>query len=98
MTSSSQPTIGPYILVLVGIVITAVAIGKALGTLNRYHMRLTGLDRGRRHHRNWNRSMRDARQSTRERGLLEPIMAWSVGIALVLFGFWFFAFAGSSIG
>ncbi len=98
LTSSSQPTIGPYLAVLVGIVITAVVIGKVLGTLNRLHMRYTGLDKGRQHHRAWNRSMRDARVSSRERGVLEPVMAWSVGIAMLAFLVWFFVFAGSSIG
>lgn len=98
MTSSSQPSIGPYLLVLVGIVITAVVVGKALGALNRTHMRYTGLDKGRHHHRSWNRSMRDARQSSRERGVLEPVMAWSVGFAMLAFLVWFFGFAGSSIG
>ena len=42
MTDSTQPSLGPYLLVLVGMVLTAVAIGKVLGMVNRTHMRITG--------------------------------------------------------
>jgi hypothetical protein len=84
MTSSSQPSLGPYLLVLVGMVLTAVVIGKFLG-----------IDR--REHATWNRSMRGERKSVNDRGVLEQVMLISVGCALVLFGIWFFGFAGSSL-
>jgi hypothetical protein len=97
MTSSSQPSIGPYLLVLVGMTVTAVVIGKALGSINRTHMRVTGRLRERREHATWNRSMRGERSSTRDRGVLDSVMMISVSVALVLFGIWFFGFAGSSL-
>ena len=97
MTSSSQPSLGPYLLVLVGMAVTAVIIGKFLGVINRLHMQVTGRLHDRREHATWNRSMRGERRSTTDRGVLEQVMAISVGIALVLFGIWFFAFAGSSL-
>jgi hypothetical protein len=97
MTSSSQPSLGPYLLVLVGMVLTAVVVGKFLGVVNRMHMRVTGRLHDRREHATWNRSMRGERRSTTDRGVLEQVMAISVGCALVLFGIWFFAFAGSSL-
>jgi hypothetical protein len=97
MTDSSQPSLGPYLLVLVGMVLTAVAIGKFLGMVNRTHMRLTGRLHDKREHATWNRSMRGERTSTNDRGVLEQVMAVSVSCALVLFGIWFFAFAGSSL-
>jgi hypothetical protein len=97
MTDSSQPSLGPYLLVLVGMALTAVVIGKGLGKVNRAHMRLTGRLSDKREARSWNKSMRGERQSTSDRGVLEQVMAISVGCALVLFGIWFFAFAGSSL-
>jgi hypothetical protein len=97
MTDSSQPSLGPYLLVLVGMALTAVAIGKFLGMVNRTHMRVTGRLHDRREHATWNRSMRGERKSTNDRGVLEQVMAISVSCALVLFGIWFFAFAGSSL-
>jgi MFS family permease len=97
MTSSSQPSIGPYLLVLVGMVITAVVIGKLLGSVNRAHLRVTGRLDDRREHATWNRSMRDGRKSSRDRGVLDQVMLISVSAALVVFGIWFFGFAGSSL-
>src|SRR3954453_6342673 len=97
MTSSRQPSLGPYLLVLVGMVLTAVVIGKFLGVVNRTHMRVTGRLTNKRDHATWNRSMRGERRPTNDRGVLEHVMLISVGCALVLFGVWFFAFAGSSL-
>src|SRR3954467_6441517 len=42
MTGSPPPSIGPYLLVLAGTIVSMVIIGKGLGTLNRMHMRVTG--------------------------------------------------------
>jgi len=97
MTSSSQPSLGPYLLVLVGMALTAVVVGKFLGIVNRTHMRVTGRVSDKREHATWNRSMRGERTSTTDRGVLEQVMAISVSCALVAFGIWFFAFAGSSL-
>jgi hypothetical protein len=97
MTSSSQPSIGPYLLVLVGMVVTAVVIGKFLGSVNRLHMRVTGRLDEKRYHATWNRSMRGERNTGQDRGVLDQVMMVSVSVAFVLFGIWFFAFAGSSL-
>jgi hypothetical protein len=97
MTKSSQPSLGPYVLVLVGMALTAVVVGKFLGIVNRAHMRITGRVADKREPAKWNRSMRGERQSTADRGVLEQVMAISVSFALVLFGIWFFLFAGSSL-
>lgn len=98
MTSSSQPSIGPYLLVLVGMALTAVVIGKGLGKVNRVHMRVTGRLRTRREPAAWNRSMRGERVRTRDRGVLDSVMLISVSAAFTIFAIWFFGFAGSSIG
>jgi hypothetical protein len=97
MTSSSQPSLGPYLLVIVGMAITAVVVGKFLGMVNRTHMRVTGRMHDKREHATWNRSMRGERKAVNDRGVLEQVMMISVGCALVVFGIWFFAFAGSSL-
>jgi hypothetical protein len=97
MTNSSQPSLGPYLLVLVGMALTAVVVGKFLGIVNRTHMRVTGRMHDKRDHATWNRSMRGERRSVNDRGVLEQVMAISVSCALVVFGIWFFAFAGSSL-
>jgi hypothetical protein len=98
MTNSSQPSIGPYLLVLAGTIVSMIVIGKLLGTLNRMHMRVTGRLRDKREQATWMKSMRGERRGThQDRGVLDGVMMISVAIALALFGIWFFAFAGSSL-
>jgi hypothetical protein len=99
IADSSQPSLGPYLLVLFGLPIGMAIIGKGLGMLDRAHQRLTGIgdESGRRRAASWNRSMRGERGSTRRGGVLDRVMIVSVGMALLAFGIWFFAFAGSSL-
>jgi hypothetical protein len=93
MADSSQPSAGLYLLVLVGIVVSMAILGKALGIANRTHMEITGNLPQKREQTIWLRSMRAEREVNREHGVLGLVMVWSVSIALVLFGIWFFLFA-----
>jgi hypothetical protein len=97
LADSSQPEIGSYAIVMVGIPITMVLVGKVLFGLNQLHADLTGTATATRVHAAWLRSMRDERGSTRPRTVLDVVMVWSVGIAVVLMAFWFFFIAGSSL-
>lgn len=93
MAESSSPSLGPYMLVLVGTIVTVVLLGKALGVLNRVHGQMTGRMPRRREQTVWMRSMRGEREVRREHGVLGTVMAISVSIALVAMGIWFFFFA-----
>jgi hypothetical protein len=93
MAESSSPSLGPYMLVLVGTIVTVVVLGKTLGVLNRVHGGLTGRMPRRREQTVWMRSMRGERDVRREHGVLGTVMATSVSIALVAMGIWFFFFA-----
>jgi hypothetical protein len=98
MTSSTQPSAGPYLLVLAGTVVTMIVLGKALGSLNRAHQRVIGAEEERRRQATWMKSMRGERQAVeRPQGVLEVVMLVSVGLALAAMAVWFFAFAGSSL-
>ncbi len=97
MTSSSQPSIGPYLLVLVGTVVTMVVIGKGLGRLNALYDRITGQGSDVRVQLPWLRSMRGERMSTSRTTVLDIVMIVSVALALVVMGIWFLFFAGSSL-
>jgi len=97
LADSSKPSMGPYVLILVGLVVGMMAVGKLLGALDRYHGRVTGLDDGKPQQAAWMKSMRGDRERKRRRSVLDSVMIISVGVALVLFGIWFFAFAGSSL-
>jgi hypothetical protein len=93
LADSSQPSLGMYLLVLVGIIVSMAVIGKLLGWLNRTHQVLTGRLPRRREQTVWLKSMRAERDAQREHGVLGLVMAWSVSVALTLFGIWFFFFA-----
>ena len=93
IADSSQPSIGLYLLVLVGIIVSMALLGKGLGTVNQIHMGITGTLPEKREQTIWLRSMRGEREVRRQTGVLGLVMAWSVSVALLLFGIWFFLFA-----
>ena len=97
IANSASPSVGPYLLVFLGLPVGMAVIGKLLGYLDRAHSRLTGRTDDTRRSAAWLRSMRGERTSTRRGGVLDKVMLISVGVAVVLFAIWFFGFAGSSL-
>jgi hypothetical protein len=97
LADTSAPSLGPYLLVFLGLPIGMAVMAKLLAMLDRAHQRLTHAGDERPQQATWLRSMRGERSSTRRRGVLDTVMIVSVGLALVAFGIWFFAFAGSSL-
>jgi hypothetical protein len=97
LADTSAPTLGPYLLVFIGLPIGMAVMGKLLGWLDRVHQAYTRTGDDRPVQAPWMRSMRGERGSTRRRGVLDTVMIVSVGIALAGFGIWFFGFAGSSL-
>ena len=98
LTDSSQPSMGPYLLILVGLPAGMFVIGKALGALDRAHGRITGrLDDGPQRAA-WLQSMRDERgPRRRRRSVLDTVMIVSVLAAVVAGAVWFAVFAGSPL-
>ena len=97
LADTSGPTLGPYLLVFIGLPIGMAIMAKLLGYLDQVHQSYTRTGDDRPVQAPWMRSMRGERGSTRKRGVLDTVMIVSVGLALVLFGIWFFGFAGSSL-
>jgi hypothetical protein len=97
LVDSSQPSMGPYVLVLVGIPATMIAMGKVLAILDRTYGRVTRAAPRARVPLAWHRSLRGDREPARGRSVLDIVMVASVALALVCFGVWFFLFAGSSL-
>jgi hypothetical protein len=91
-----NPSMGPYLLVLIGLPIGMAVIGKGLGALNRAHIRVTGAETDA-YRPGWTRSMRGERKVERRNGPLDRVMVVSVALAGVAFAVWFFGFAGSSL-
>jgi hypothetical protein len=94
---TTQPTLGPYLLILFGVPISMFLWGKLLYRLNSVYERVTGQVSEVRVQLPWHRSMRGERVAARRTTVLELVMVCSVSSALVLFGIWFFFFAGSSL-
>jgi hypothetical protein len=97
IAKSSQPSMGPYLLILVGIPASMIVVGKLLSRLNRTYGAVTGAPPAARSRNAWMKSLRGERDSGRPRTMLDVVMVWSVALALVCFAIWFFAFAGSSL-
>ena len=93
IANSSQPQLGLYVLILVGIVVSMIVLGRILGRLNVVHQRLTGRLPERREQTMWLRSMRGEREVNRDSGVLGTVMVISVGLAMLAAGIWFFFFA-----
>jgi hypothetical protein len=97
LTDSSQPSMGPYVLVLVGIPATMIATGKVLAVLDRAYGRVAGTAQRGRVQSPWHRSLRGDRRPARGRSVLDVVMVTSVALAVACFAVWFFLFAGSSL-
>jgi len=97
MVDTSQPTLGPYILIIIGIPITMFIFGRALFTLDRAFEKVTGRGSETEFRAPWLKSMRGERTTKRRMSVLEGVMIVSVSLALLCFGAWFFLFAGSSL-
>jgi hypothetical protein len=93
---TSQPTFGPYLLVLVATPLSMWLWAKLLFRLNGLYARVTGQTYEVRTQLPWHKSLRDQR-STRPTTVLDLVMMISVSLALTAFGIWFFFFAGSSL-
>jgi hypothetical protein len=96
LADTPNPSMGPYLLVLIGLPVGMAVIGKGLGALNRAHIRVTGAEVDA-YRPGWTRSMRAERKTDRRGGVLDRVMIISVALAGIAFAVWFFGFAGSSL-
>jgi hypothetical protein len=96
LADTPNPSMGPYLVVLIGLPIGMAVVGKGLGALNRAHIRLTGTEVDE-YRPGWTRSMRGERTVERRGGVLDRVMIVSVVVAGIAFAVWFFGFAGSSL-
>jgi hypothetical protein len=97
LVSSSQPSMGPYLVVVVGVVVTVALDAVLIARLNRQYERVTGSPGNVRVQLPWMKSMRGEREEPRGMSMLDAILILSVTLAGIAFGLWFFVFAGSSL-
>jgi hypothetical protein len=93
---STQPTMGPYLVLLFGIPVGMVLIGRFLGFMDRHYNSRTKTNVTR-YRAVWLRSLRAEAQRDSKWRVLDVVMLWSVSMAGLFMAVWFFLFAGSSI-
>lgn len=98
LAATQFPSIGPYILVLIGIVITILCTAWVIGRLNDLYVSLTGTHTVAPLRAAWLRSARDTKREYGQPRLVEVILILSAILALSAFVFWFLFYAGSPIG
>ena len=90
-----DPQMGPYALMLVGITLTCVVLGKGISIVHRHYERITGTTPTIRLIQPWRRSLRGGRSQKRETdgrrevNALDVIMVISVCLTVITFTTWF---------
>ena len=97
LVNSSQPSMGPYLVVVVGVATTVVLDALLISRLNQQYERVTGGRGEVRVQLPWMKSMRGEREAPRSVTVLDAILIFSVTLAGLTFAVWFFLFAGSSL-
>ena len=90
---SSEPSLGPYVAVLVGIPVAMALFGRGLTWLNGLYGRVTRTTPQVVVRAPWHRSMRDGRDTGHPRSVLNVVMVVSVACALLAVGLWFLLIA-----
>ena len=102
LADTSAPTLGPYLLVFIGLPIGMAVMAKLLGYLDRVHQSYTRTGDDRPQQAPWMRSMRGEREDyMRKRhgtSAIERVVVYSVSAAVLVFNVWFFFFSGSPMG
>jgi len=98
IVDSSQPSMGPYMLVAVGILVSVILDAMLLSRLNRRYQRVTGTDGAVQVRLPWLRSMRGERDSGLQTTVLDVILVATVAVAGFAAFVWFILFAGNPLG
>jgi hypothetical protein len=97
LVSSSQPSMGPYAVVAIGIVASVVIDAMILSRLNRTYQRVTDTDGQVRIQLPWLKSMRGEREAPRQTTVLDIILVGSVTLAGLTMLLWWVFLAGSPL-
>ncbi len=97
LAHSQFPSMGPYLIVIVGIIVTVLIDAWIIGRLNDIYVRVTGSNRIVASRPGWLKSMRDAAPVRNSVTVVEAVMMSSVMLAGLALMIWFFLLAGSPI-
>jgi hypothetical protein len=97
LAHSQFPSMGPYLIVIVGIIVTVLIDAWIIGRLNDIYVRVTGSNRLVQTRPNWLKSMRDTGPVHNSVTVVEAVMMASVLLAALALVTWFFLLAGSPL-
>ena len=98
ISTTQQPSGGPYMVVFVGIVCSIIAMAWLLSRLNRLYVRITGSHQlPARYLPAWRKSLSDERSNPHGMSVLEAVILFSVVLAGLAMAAWFFVVAGSPL-
>lgn len=97
MTVTTQPSLGPYLLIIFAMPASMVLFARLLFRLDAVFGRLTGRPPQLRVRAPWLKSLRAERPSQRRLTVLEVLMIISVSMALIAIAGWFLLFAGDPL-
>jgi hypothetical protein len=97
VSHSQFPSMGPYLVVVFGIIVTVIVDAWLIGRLNDIYVRVTGSNRLVSERPGWLKSMRDAAPAQGSVTVVEAVMMSSVVLAGLALITWFFLLAGSPL-
>jgi hypothetical protein len=97
LAGTQFPSLGPYMVVLFGVIFSIMFAAWLLGLMNDLYMRLTGSHTVEPIRLGWLRSMRDSSGLQQPPTLLETVIIGSVVFAAIALLIWFFTSAGSPV-
>ncbi|MGZ8667094.1 MAG: hypothetical protein ACXWZM_08285 [Solirubrobacterales bacterium] len=96
LSETQFPSGGPYMIVLVGIVVSILVVAWLIGRLNLLYVRITGTNSANPIRSAWLRSMRDT-PSADSWTIVEVVLVGSVLLAALALTVWFLLLAGSPL-
>ncbi|MBS1887939.1 MAG: hypothetical protein JSU06_12205 [Actinobacteria bacterium] len=97
LSHSQFPSMGPYMIVIVGIIVTVLIDAWLIGRLNGLYVRVTGSNRLVHNRPGWLKSLRDTAPVRDSVTVVEAVMMSSVLLAALALLLWFFLLAGSPL-
>jgi hypothetical protein len=96
LSKTQFPSGGPYMIVLVGIVVSILIVAWLIGRLNHLYVRITGTNSVNPIRSAWLRSMRDT-PTNQTWTIVEAVLVGSVLLAALALCVWFLLLAGSPL-
>ncbi|MDQ2701154.1 MAG: hypothetical protein M3Y23_07480 [Actinomycetota bacterium] len=97
LAASQFPSMGPYAVVLVGVIVSILVVAWLLGLMNELYLKLTGSRDVAPIRLGWMKSLRDSQKTQHPPTVLETVIVGSVVLAAIAMLIWFFTLAGSPI-